>query len=133
MIKIVFASMVLLFSLVSAMATWRPEYAQMDPQDREWFRSQRNPTTNVPCCNEADGAKAQEDIIDGHYRARFTARKYPASTSDPLAFEEVDSGWMDVPDDTVIKQANRHGAPVVWWWWKDGLLSIRCYAPGAGL
>jgi hypothetical protein len=124
-------SLLILLALVSSAAnvTWKPEYAQLSNQERQWFKDQKNPKTQVPCCSEADGAQAQEDISNGHYRVRFVARTF---TSAP----DVDSGWMDVPDEAVIQEPNRHGSPVVWYYWKQGsnsplLLMIRCYAPGA--
>ncbi len=114
----------LVLSLSSA-ATWKPEYAQLSPELGQWFRSQKNPTTQVPCCSEADGSQAREDIRGEHYWARFEARG-------------IDSGWVEVPDATIIRGANRNGAPVVWWYFDNGVqslgnLRIRCFVPGAGL
>jgi hypothetical protein len=110
-----------------ASATWRPEYAQLDSGTREWFRAQKNPTTNVPCCSEADGVSAQEDIRDGRYWTRFVTR------------EGLDSGWMQVPEDAILRSSNRNGAPVAWYAAKSAgaagpsVLWIRCYATGAKL
>lgn len=100
----------------------------MSDADRDWFRSQRVPGKGYSCCSEADGAQAQEDIRGEHYRVRFTARRYADGS-----FEDEDSGWVDVPDDAVIREPNRHGVPVVWYHWVGLVLKIRCYAPGAGL
>lgn len=105
------------------------QYSQSSPEIRKWFRSQENPTTHMNCCSEADGVYAQDDIRDGHYWTRFTAKIFSG---------DLDSGWMQVPDDTVIHDPNRNGAPVVWWKVEstdsDGTikLGIRCFAPGAG-
>jgi hypothetical protein len=36
-----------------------------------------------------------------------------------------------VPDDVVIREPNRNGAPVLWWRWNElGRPLIYCYAPG---
>jgi hypothetical protein len=114
------------------------QYAQMDPTVRQWFRSQRVPggaRKGGSCCSEADGVYAEEDIradADGtsHYWVRFEARS-----------RVVD--WMKVPDEVVIHDPNRNGAPVVWWganeYYNDGVppagahIIIFCYAPGAGI
>lgn len=98
------------------------QYAQVDPATREWFRSQRVPggeRVGQSCCSEADGTTAEEDIRGDHYWIRFQARG-------------IDSGWMQVPDEVVIHEPNRHGAPVVWWFYNNGKPAIRCYAPGSG-
>src|ERR1700677_4494611 len=57
--------------LLSAVASARDngQWSQSDPATREWFRSQRNPTTKVPCCSEADGTYAEEDIRGDDYWA----------------------------------------------------------------
>jgi hypothetical protein len=110
------------------------QYAQVDPAIRQWFRDQKSPRTGIPCCSEADGAYAEEDIRDGHYRARFTWRSCYAREC-----HDLDSGWMDVPDDVVIHDPNRRGAPVVWWFRGSSTdpthpaVGIRCYAPGSGV
>jgi hypothetical protein len=110
------------------------QYAQVDPAVRQWFRSQKSPRTGISCCDEADGAYAEEEIREGHYRTRFTWRFCFAREC-----QDLDSGWMDVPDDVVIHDPNRHGAPVVWWARASGTdaasakVRIRCYAPGGGV
>jgi hypothetical protein len=110
------------------------QYAQVDPAIRQWFRDQKSPKTGISCCTEADGTYAEEDISDGHYRTRFMWRFCFAKEC-----HDLDSGWMDVPDDVVIHDPNRHGAPVVWWDRASGTdqasakVRIRCYAPGSGL
>jgi hypothetical protein len=99
------------------------QYAQVDPKIRQWFRNQLSPKTGGNCCNEADGVYAEEDIRGEHYWTRF-----PQSNGE----------WMQVPDDVVIKDPNRNGAPVVWWYFernpvsRERELKIRCYAVGGG-
>ena len=93
-------------------------YAQADPAVSQWFRSQVSPKTGGNCCSEADGEYAEEDIRNGHYWTRWP---------------RGDGEWHEVPDDVVIYDPNRNGAPVVWWYWENGEPKIRCYAPGGGV
>lgn len=99
------------------------QFAQVDQNVRQWFRSQVSPKTGIYCCSEADGVYAEEDIREGHYWTRF-----PQSNGE----------WMQVPDDVVIKDPNRNGAPVVWWYYDmapgnvQRAVKIRCYAVGGG-
>lgn len=100
------------------------QYGQVDPEIRQWFRSQKSPKTGAICCNEADGVYAEEQIRANHYWTRFP---------------ESNGEWMQVPDEVVIKDPNRNGAPVVWWYYEMSpvngkrLLKIRCYAVGGGV
>lgn len=98
-------------------------YAQRNDPKSQWYRNQQSPKTGGNCCSEADAVTVDEDIrYDakgvGHYWARW----------------DRSGGWMQVPDDVVIKGPNMNGAPVVWWIYTDngseGAISIRCYAPG---
>ena len=106
-----------------AIARDNGRYAQVDPKIRQWFRNQLSPKTGGNCCNEADGVYAEEDIRGEHYWTRF-----PQSNGE----------WMQVPEDVVIKDPNRNGAPVVWWYFernpvsRERELKIRCYAVGGG-
>lgn len=49
----------------SAWAVDRGQWANSDPQTREWFLAQTNPKTGVPCCNNADGVNAEEEQCPG--------------------------------------------------------------------
>lgn len=49
-----------------------------------------------------------------------------------MGCSEETKDWMQVPDEVIIREPNRHGAPVVWWMIRDGDVAIRCYAPGGG-
>jgi hypothetical protein len=123
-----FAGGLLALVCSAAFARWRPEYAAVDPIDREWFGSQRNPSTGITCCTEADGTFAEEDIRDGAYWTRFEYKRRDGVNPEYSVLSE----WMEVPVETIIKdKPNRHGAPVVWWYYLDGNVGIRCYAPGA--
>lgn len=120
--------LLLLFAAIQANAReqYPGQYAEVDPSTRQWFRDQKIPGTQRLCCSESDGVYAEEDIREGHYWARFVAVQH----NDGAPPTEVASGWMQVPDAAVIRDPNRHGAPVVWWGWQNGLF-IRCFSPGA--
>lgn len=109
------------------------QYAQVDPAQRKWFQDQLvpgGPAKGSSCCNEADGATAEEEIRGDHYWVRFTYKKWDSATS---TYEDADSDWMEVPDE-VILDTNHNGAPIVWWWMAGGnKLLIRCYARGSGI
>ena len=126
---------VIFYTLASAHTLYPGQWAQIDPSEREWLRTQKVPGGTVRCCNESDGTYAQEDIREGHYWTRFTWHHYGDGDN---VIHEVDSDWMQVPDEAVIHDPNRNGAPVVWWAWQGGFgdqakVYIRCYAPGGGV
>lgn len=101
------------------------QWAQADPELRKWFRNQTSPATGGNCCSEADGTYVEEDIRyddagKGHYWIKF---------------DKTEGQWMPVPDEIVIHDPNRNGAPVVWWFYDsdEARLGFRCYAPGGGV
>jgi hypothetical protein len=107
--------LLLLVLCAPALARDNGQFNQAAPELRQWFRDQKSPKTGMICCNEADGAEAQEDIRDGHYWTTWPA---------------VAPTWYPVPDDVVIKDPNKVGHPVVWIYFEQGAIKIRCYAPG---
>ena len=94
------------------------QWNDIDPKVRQWFREQKSPKTGGYCCNESDGTYAEEEMREGHYWTRF---------------EQSNGKWIPVPDEVVICDPNRNGAPVAWWYFEKGILQIRCYAPGGGV
>lgn len=140
--RLILSAVTLLISVSGAGATWRPEYAQASPELGRWYADQRNPL-GVTCCSDADGAKASEDIRpdpDGtsHYWVRFTATTRPWDPAIETYGDqiEVDSGWIKVPEEAVIKDGkpNPVGGPVIWYYFSgggsdSGLLRIRCFKP----
>jgi hypothetical protein len=101
------------------------QYAQYSPEIKKWFNEQVSPKTGVHCCSTSDGTYAEEEIRDGHYWTRFTTHR--------IGNPDMDSGWMQVPDDTVLTSPNRNGAAVVWYYYENYVLKIRCFAAGAKL
>lgn len=116
-----FVALILALSIVGVVAQeHRGGHAQLDQKTQEWFGRQKIPGTQKSCCTMADGTYAEEDMRDGRYWTRFTA-------ADKVW------GWMIVPEEAVIHDPNRNGAPAVWYSFQDGSVEIRCYAPGGGV
>jgi len=105
--------LLVLFICAPALARDNGQYSQVSPEVRDWFRAQKSPKTGNFCCDEADGIYAEEDIREGRYWTRWPGHD-----------------WRPVPEDVLIRDSNRHGAPVVWWYVDRGETRIRCYAPG---
>jgi hypothetical protein len=75
------------------------------------------------CCSFADGYVVEDadwDSKDGHYRVRV-----------PKAAGSNDTIWVDVPDESVITEANKAGRTMVWPLYGYGGVSIRCFMPGS--
>lgn len=109
--------LVLLFC-APALARDNGQFNQASPDIRQWFRDQKSPKTGMICCTEADGNEAQEDIRDGHYWTTWPS---------------VSPTWYPVPDELVIRDPNKVGHPVVWIYDEQGVVKIRCFAPGGGV
>lgn len=80
---------------------------------KPWFDKLKS--GNGPCCSDADGSVVQDpdwESKDGHYRVR------------------IDSKWIDVPDDAVIKEPNLFGPTMVWPIGYPDRVYIRCFMPG---
>jgi len=108
-----------LVAFAGARERYPGQFDSVDPQVKEWFRSQKIPGTEKSCCNEADGTYAEEDIRGTHYWTRWK-------------IDGVMTEWQQVPEEVVLPH-NRNGSPVVWWMWRDGGVRIRCFAPGGGV
>lgn len=116
-----------LFFPALAREAYPGQYAKVRPDLQEWFQSQKEPLTGKSCCSEADGREAEEDIIQGHFWARWCL--FYAGDDKPC----TRTAWIPVPDEVVIREPNRNGAPVVWYTYESGVPKIRCYVPGAGI
>jgi hypothetical protein len=122
-----------------AHARWKPEYAQIAPETRQWFISQTNPKTGVPCCNNADGINAEEEQCPGGEILMHPEFKCPAGddnvwvkfvikSSTPNS-PDIAVDWMVVPPDTILPASR--GVATVWWYRENGRVMIRCFAKGA--
>lgn len=106
----------------------KPDYSDKPLSIRKWFRDQKSPKTGQVCCDEADGGQAQEEIRNGRYWVSFCI--VGDSKAGTCARS---SGWIEVPDDVIIRGPNLAGHPVVWSYFENGVAKIRCFAPGAGI
>jgi hypothetical protein len=95
----------------------RGQFAKLTPEMNAWFDALKS--GRGPCCSHADGTVVSDidwDTKDGHYRVR------------------LDSEWIDVPDDAVIKEPNRAGRTMVWpmpFRFEGDAITIRCFMPGS--
>jgi hypothetical protein len=81
---------------------------------KPWFESLQS-KGGGKCCANADGLALSDvdwDAKDGHYRVHLKGE------------------WVDVPDDSVIRQPNLAGRTMVWPEYIDGHPLIRCFMPG---
>jgi hypothetical protein len=67
-------------------------------------------------------------IENGHYRVRIP--KDGAAFHAAIVGEEVDTVWVDAPDDAIIDAPNRDGTTLVWPIYGYLLPSVRCFLPG---
>jgi hypothetical protein len=104
------------------------QYAQVNPEVREWFQNQIDPRTKQLCCSIADGTYAEEDIRDGHYWARWRINTWDDNGN--LVASDKMTDWIQVPDGAVITNPSPNGSPVVWYGFTNGNPFIRCYVPG---
>ena len=128
----------------SAWAVDRGQWANSDPQTREWFLAQTNPKTGVPCCSNADGVNAEEEQCPGGAVLLHPEFKCPpgddnvwvkfraevrASDGEIMFAKDVD--WMIVPPDAILTSSR--GVATVWWSTEsqsNPKIYIRCFAKG---
>ena len=113
--KVLTASVALIASaaLFAGSATARDDGRYASSPLKPWFDSLRS--KKGLCCSDADGSVVSDvdwESKDGHYRVRLEGQ------------------WIDVPDDAVLKEANRDGRTLVWPTWRDGKRAVRCFIPG---
>ena len=92
-----------------------------DPDLAPWFRSLRQPNTELSCCDRADCRTVQYRIIDGHFQA-FIGGEFARWQNPPFA-------WVDVPDGSVLhRHDNPTGEGVACW----AGMRIICFVEGTG-
>jgi hypothetical protein len=109
-----------LVCVVPVFAADKPDYQNVDPKIRDWFKGVHSPN-GVPCC----------DIADGHYT---TWRKSEVAGYD---FDvPIEGQWVPVPKSTVVKNANNPTGDAIVWYVKqspgDAGWYIRCFVLGNG-
>jgi hypothetical protein len=124
--RILLALIILLFSLVPAVAHDSSQHAQLDPGDRQWFDGLKDANGNG-CCSTADGLRLKTDAIDPEWRCGEVAGK-------PKCQVKILGLWYDVPDIALLKVPNRVGYAIVWYVLDDeadqGGIRIRCFMRG---
>jgi hypothetical protein len=80
-----------------------------------WYsglKSGKGPCCDGPGVDALHLAEVDWESKDGRYRVR------------------IEGEWVDVPDEAVLKEANRDGRTLVWPTWRDGKRAVRCFIPG---
>jgi hypothetical protein len=86
-----------------------------------WFRSLKQPKTELSCCDRSDCRTVQYRIIDGHFQA-FIGGEFSRWQNPPFA-------WVDVPEDSVLhRHDNPTGEGVACWSGR----TIICFVEGTG-
>lgn len=86
-----------------------------------WFRSLRQPRTELSCCDRSDCRIVKYRIVDGHFQA-FIGSEFSRWQNPPNA-------WVDVPEDNVLhKHDNPTGEGVACWSGR----TIICFVEGTG-
>jgi hypothetical protein len=95
--------------------------ADADPNLAPWFRSLRQPQTNLSCCDRSDCRLVRYRIVDGHFQA-FIGGEFSRWQNPPFA-------WVDVPDNNVLhRHDNPTGEGVACW----AGAQIICFVEGTG-
>lgn len=125
------ASLLVAIGIVLALAGAAFAHDHTRPDLNDWFPTLHS-RGNIWCC---DGPRkdalhlrdADWETKDGHYRVRVP--KDIDSFNRAIAGEDVETEWVDVPDDAVIDAPNRAGATLVWpsYGYQRG---VRCFMPG---
>jgi hypothetical protein len=86
-----------------------------------WFRSLRQPRTELSCCDRSDCRMVKYRIVDGHFQA-FIGGEFSRWQNPPYA-------WVDVPEDNVLhNHDNPTGEGVACWSGR----TIICFVEGTG-
>ena len=97
-----------------ALARDNGQYAQVDPETRQWFNSLEN-KNRARCCDDSDGRVVKDADV------KRTVDGYEVF---------VEGKWYPVPPHALLTVPNRMGVPIVWFYKMDGI-HIVCFLPGA--
>jgi hypothetical protein len=127
------------FMLLSGAVVWQVPPARGHDHNRpdltDWFMSLHSKHGGL-CC---DGSEAMHlsnvewtapNSSSHHYRVKIpvNANAYDRARQS----EEVETVWVDVPDDAVIDDPNKEGTALVWpTYGYLGAPAVRCFMPGA--
>ncbi len=95
--------------------------AGADPELAPWFRSLRQPQTNLSCCDRSDCRTVRYRIVDGRFQA-FIGSEFARWQNPPHT-------WVDVPENSVLhRHDNPTGEGVACW----AGAQIICFVEGTG-
>jgi hypothetical protein len=95
--------------------------ADANPDLAPWFRSLRQPKTDLSCCDRSDCRMVRYRIIEGRFQA-FIGGEFARWQNPPFA-------WVDVPEGSVLhRHDNPTGEGVACWSGK----TIICFVEGNG-
>ena len=114
-----FAAASLLYGYPSLSTAAPPPGA--DPDLAPWFKSLRQPQTNLSCCDRSDCRTVRYRIVNGHFQA-FIGEEFARWQNPPHA-------WVDVPENSVLhREDNPTGEGVACW----AGSRIICFIEGTG-
>ena len=109
----------LLYSYQSPLRAAPP--ANADPELAPWFRSLRQPETNMSCCDRSDCRMVRYRIMHGRIQA-FIGQEFARWQNPP-------NDWVDVPESSVLhNHDNPTGEGVACW----AGARIICFVEGTG-
>ena len=95
--------------------------AGADPDLAPWFKSLRQPQTNLSCCDRSDCRMVRYRIMNGHFQA-FIGQEFARWQNPP-------NDWVDVPEASVLhRHDNPTGEGVACW----AGAKIICFVEGTG-
>ena len=106
-------------------ACWTPARAApppgADPDLAPWFRSLRQPQTNLSCCDRSDCRMVRYRMVDGRIQA-FIGQEFARWQNPP-------NDWVDVPETSILhRHDNPTGEGVACW----AGAKIICFVEGTG-
>jgi hypothetical protein len=113
------AAAILLFNCPTTLRAAPPPGA--DPDLAPWFKSLRQPQTNLSCCDRSDCRTVRYRIMGGHFQA-FIGDEFARWQNPPHA-------WVDVPETSVLHQDNNPTGEGVACW---AGAKIICFVEGTG-
>ena len=124
---IVCSLVVLMVALGAALA-----HDHVHPELTPWFKSLKS--HKGYCCDGTDALHLRDvdwetqNKEDSHFRVRIPAKGEDMAKA--AMGEEVETMWIDVPDEAVVDEPNRDGATLVWPLYGYSGANIRCFMPG---
>ncbi len=92
-----------------------------DPSLAPWFKSLRQPQTNISCCDRSDCRTVRYRIVDGHFQA-FIGDEFARWQNPPYA-------WVDVPETSILHHADNPTGEGVACWAQSRII---CFVEGTG-